>query len=166
MTEAFDYNQAGQVTAKLVTIAKSSSGQVASGSLGGFFYYDNEGKIVDQYVDDPTTQDAGYSRYVHYSYEAMSRPTGTTDNGDYKNWQHVYGPTVNVASNATYYPADNLNTVQYYNPANGAIVTETRSYNSLNQLTEISVPTVMDMIYTYADGANSTSRMGRKRRQR
>jgi len=65
-------------------------------------------------------------------------------------------PHLNIVGNVTYNPASQVSGIQYYNPANGATVSESRNYNSLYQLTEITVSGIMDMVYTYpAAGANN-----------
>jgi hypothetical protein len=95
VVESYDYANAGKVLLKAVQVSKG----VTSGTLIGTFSYDNEGKLVHEYLPHPTPLSQTPLKHIQYSYDAMSRPSGVTDYGDYG----VNGqPVLNIASNAVW----------------------------------------------------------------
>ncbi len=147
-TDMFSYSQPGSVTGKRLRVTKvepyTFSGQqhtqTAVGDLNLAYAYNYEGQLSS--VTYPT--DAyGTTPQFTYSFDAMMRPSGMTDQTNYA-----------VVSNVTYGPANELLHIIYYGRD------ETRQYNSMLQLTNItttlnSSPT-QNVTYTFpAAGANA-----------
>jgi len=151
--EGFNYDKPGDVVVKAVQVTRNSF----SGTLIGNFYYDNEGKPTDVYLPYPSSlYGPNAQQHIQYSYDAMSRPLGLT--GYTASLQ-----TFNIVSNAVYGVANELQQVSYYNPSNGGTVTENRTYNSRFQLTEINMPGVMDMVYTYPTAGANNGRIAKQK---
>jgi RHS repeat-associated protein len=96
-------------------------------------------------VNYPTTYSWNGSQLVAntgptytYAFDAMSRPTGLTDQSN------------NTAvSNVQYNPANQLLAISYF----GA--NETRQYNNMNQMTNLAVAGQMNITYTFPAGTNN-----------
>ncbi len=144
----FSYTQAGAVAGKRLRVAKTNPyqnqqgqwvSQTGVGDLNLAYSYNNEGKPTQ--IVYPYDAASGISPTYNYTYDAMARLNGMTgtDNG--------------VVSNVSYGPANELLSINYY----GA--TETRTYNSLLQLTNISATvqggTGINLTYNYTAGANN-----------
>ncbi len=113
--------------------------QTGVGDLNLAYSYNNEGKPTQ--IVYPYDAASGISPTYNYTFDAMARlnwMTGT-DNG--------------VVLNVSYGPANELLSINYY----GA--TETRTYNSLLQLTNITATvqggTGINQTYNYTAGANN-----------
>jgi YD repeat-containing protein len=115
------------------------------------FYYDNENNLVDEYVSMADTTSQTKRKQVHYDYDTLWRLVAVTDEGTTRTLTPVP-----VASGAVYGPENELLSVSYYNPANATTISERRAYNNRLQLTELYVPGVLDLVYTFpAAGLNN-----------
>jgi len=98
-------------------------------------------------VDEDVFTSQANTSWYSTGYDAMWRPMKVID---------VLSQHAEAVNNVQYGPANELKQISYLNPGNGQYVTETRTYNSRLQLTEINVPGMMDMVYTYPGaGANN-----------
>jgi RHS repeat-associated protein len=121
----FSYTQPGQVAGKRLRVTKVqpylnglNHTQTAVGDLNLAYAYNYEGQMTR--VTYPT--DAyGTTPLFNYSFDQMMRPAGMTDQN-----------SASVVSGATYGPANELKQMTY-SPG-----TETRTYNSMLQLTNIT----------------------------
>ncbi len=146
-TDMFSYTQAGAVSGKRLRVAKTNPdqqggqwlSQPGQGDLNLAYSYNNEGKPTQ--IVYPYDASSGNSPTYNYTYDAMARLNGMTgtDNGG--------------VSNVSYGPANELLSINYY----GAI--ETRTYNSLLQLTNISATvqggTGINLTYNYTGALNN-----------
>ncbi len=146
-TDMFSYHQAGAVVGKRLRVAKTnpyfSGGQWHSqpgqGDLNMTYAYDNEGKPTQ--ITYPT-ESGPFTPTYNYTYDAMSRLTGMTDNNG------------TAAGNVSYGAANQLLSINYY----GA--TETRSYNNVTlQMTNITATVQggggINVTYNYPTGSNN-----------
>ncbi len=147
-TDMFSYTQAGALAGKRLRVTKTNPyqnqqgqwvSQTGVGDLNLAYSYNNEGKPTQiVYAFDAAS---GNSPTYNCTYDAMARLNGMTgtDNGG--------------VSNVSYGPANELLSINYY----GA--TETRTYNSLLQLTNISATvqggTGINLTYNYTGAANN-----------
>lgn len=142
----YNYLPSGLVATKRLQVQQTNSwGSGSTAQVINFdaaYTYDTggEGKILS--VAYPTT--AGAAPTYTYSFDAMYRLTGMTDQNNNTD-----------VSGVSYNPANQLTAITYFGTQ------ESRSYNSLNQLTNISAftttpPTsqVINKTYTYPTGAN------------
>jgi RHS repeat-associated protein len=143
-TEMYAYDKAGDVTGKRLQSNQTvTGGTVKTLDMDAHYTYDSEGKITS--VAYPTTYAWNGSALVPtagptytYSVDAMDRATGLKDQNN------------NVAvSGVTYNAANQFLTVDYL----GA--NETRTYNSMNQMTRLSVPGSLDISYNFVSGADN-----------
>jgi len=151
-TDMFSYTPAGQVAGKLLQVTKTQPlqnlnthqmyTQTAVGDLNLAYTYNNEGKVTQ--VTYPLNPNTATAPTFNYSYDPMMRLAGMSD-------QSNYGPT--AVTNVTYNAANQLTSINYYS------ATETRSYNSMFQLTNITTSgqglTGINVSYNYASGANN-----------
>src|SRR5205807_5948049 len=120
------------------------------------YTYNTEGGMVDEYFSAPSLIYPNTIQHYTTAYEdPMWRPTRLID----QNAQ----PAQNVVQNTTYGPASELTQVSYLNPASNQYVIEYRSYNNRLQLTEINVPTYMDMVYTYPGAGVNNGRIAKQK---
>jgi YD repeat-containing protein len=139
--EMFAYQQAPAIVEKrlrmseLVSYVLNNNNQQATivGDLNANYTYNNEGKVTS--VAYPLTGFGGPS--YTYQFDAMYRPTGLTDQNN-----------STVVSGVTYGPSNELLTISY--PG----LSETRSYNSLDQLTSLTQNS-QTITYTYPAGTNN-----------
>jgi RHS repeat-associated protein len=143
-TEMYGYTQAGQISGKRLQSNQTlTGGTVKTLNMDATYAYDSEGKMTS--VVYPTTYAWNGSALVPtagptytYSFDAMDRATGLKDQNN------------NVAvSGVTYNPANQFLTVDYF----GA--NETRTYNSMNQMTRLSIPGSLDISYNFISGADN-----------
>lgn len=127
-----------------------------SANLDAIYSYDGEGRVTgvsypgagDFYDQNDTFLGTPGPSYT-YSFDTLGRLSGMTDQN------HNI-----VVSNVAYGPANELLTIAY-NPTSPpnysyfASYQETRSYNVLKQLTNVTVPGVLNMSYAYPVGANN-----------
>jgi RHS repeat-associated protein len=125
-TDMFSYSQPGAVVGKRLRVTKTNpytqfgqqQTQTAVGDLNLAYAYNNEGKPTTvTYPTDVYNNTPGYN----YSYDAMMRPQGMTDQG-----------SNSVVSNVQYGAANQLLQMTMGGP------TETRTYNNMLQLTDIA----------------------------
>src|SRR5579863_1221280 len=122
-TEMYSYTQPGQTNKKRLQVNESSTL-----NLDASYTYNNEGSVTS------VTYPASGNTYT-YSFDSMYRPSGLSD--------PVNGTDVwNVAYNA----ANQFTTIGYFGSS------ESRSYNSLNQLTSVSGYMEPSVTYNYTTG--------------
>ncbi|HLG96093.1 MAG TPA: RHS repeat-associated core domain-containing protein [Bryobacteraceae bacterium] len=145
-TDMFSYTPAGQVAGKRLRVTKvafvHNGGQVpqtAIGDLNLAYGYNSEGKVTNiTYPTDATYTTPSFS----YTYDAMMRLVSMSDNDTLAMAQ----PVVNGVQ---YNAANQVTAMNYY----GAV--ETRAYNSLMQLTNITTVGSLNVTYNYTAGANN-----------
>jgi hypothetical protein len=158
LVDMYSYTQAGLPAAKLLQVNESltwtnsqGSGEGATGTanLESTYTYNDEGKLTSftypTYTNDSFNSNGtplGIGSYpgasYNYSYDSMYRPNGMTTSA---------GAT--VVNGVSYNAANRLLTTDY--PGGN----ETRSYNVLNQLTQIWTPGAENIQYSYPTGANN-----------
>jgi YD repeat-containing protein len=134
----YGYTQAGQVSGKRLQILEANPGfGTMTRNLDASYAYNNEGKVTS--VSYPAT-DAGPGPVYNYTYDSMGRLAGMTDQSN----------TTDVTG-VTYSAANDLLTISYF----GA--TESRVYNNLRQLTQLTSTgaTTVSYTYNYPAGANN-----------
>jgi RHS repeat-associated protein len=139
---AYSYNQAGRVTLQQMGVL---GGQYSgnSMSLAAAYTWDNEGRMTSlQYPTGYMPYGPYYLPTAGYTYDVNGRLSGMT-------WDTRNGDGPQPYANATYGPAGQLMTLSY-----GA-GTETRTYNSLLQLTSQVVPYGMNLRYNYSSTQNN-----------
>ena len=135
--DMFSYSQPGQVTGKRLRVTKTqqnlSQTQTATGDLNLTYGYNAEGKMVS--IGYPTGP--SYT----YSFDNMMRPSGMTDQSN-----------IAVVNNVQYGPANELLSMNM--PSAG---TETRTYNSMLQLTNITTSGYggQNISYTFPSATNN-----------
>ena len=142
-TYNYTYNQANRILTQtmgwnMYVTNASGSPSTQSQSYGVSYQWDNEGKMTSY-------NDLVNDQFV-YQYDGMGRATGLNDSSALFNGAATFGA------------ANQLLTLSYGYGTSYPTVDETRSYNSLLQLTEIKAPWVsMDMQYNYP--ANNNGRI-------
>jgi RHS repeat-associated protein len=141
-TDMFSYWPAGNVAGKRLRVTKvapypngQNHTQTAVGDLNMAYAYNYEGKLTS--VTYPTDA-SGTTPQFTYSYDNMMRPVGMTDQTN-----------ASIVSGVQYGVANELKQMTYIGGA-----TETRQYNSLLQLTDIS-GLGQNVTYTFPDGQNA-----------
>ena len=153
-TYGYTYSQAGRVTGQTMTVQKATGNnyfnpQPVSPPIATFtagYQWDNEGRMTA--MQSPTVTMSRYSQYPNpvtmptmgYQYDINGRMNGMT--ADSSGGPQPY-------ASATYTPAGQLSTLSYGG------MTETRTYNSMLQLTSQSVPGYLNMTYYYWTGRNN-----------
>jgi RHS repeat-associated protein len=121
-------------------VAKSQSSQNATGDLNLVYAYNGEGKLTG--VTYPTDAQSNTTPSYSYTYDPMMRLTGASDLN-----------SVPIVNGVQYNAANQLTNIHYYT------ATETRTYNSLFQLSNISTTvqggTGINLTYNYTGGANN-----------
>jgi RHS repeat-associated protein len=147
--EMYNYTQAGLTGGKRLQALETFHWYVNSVlqtsnqtlNMDGAYTYNNEGKMTS--VTYPTTYSNSGSTLVPntgptytYSFDAMYRPTGLTDQNNNT-----------LVNNVAYNPANQLLTFN----------TETRTYNNLNQMTRLTITgsAALDISYNFTAGANN-----------
>ena len=146
--EQYDYSQAGQTTKKRLQVNETmhyyTTGNVLHDdpktvNLDATYTYNNEGQMTS--VKYPPTASYNGMAIVYtdgptytYSFDAMHRPTGLTDQN-----------SNTIVNNVTYNAANQLLTFN----------TETRTYNNLNQMTRLQVTGNLDISYNFPAGTNN-----------
>jgi RHS repeat-associated protein len=144
---AYTYNQAGRVTSQQMGVQANVRGYNGYTwmTMTAAYQWDNEGRMTSLQYPTVVTYDNLNNPWTMptaaYQYDANGRLSGMTMNGS------IYGPQ--QLASATYGPAGQLLTL-----SDGA-GTETRTYNSLLQLTNQSVPGYMNMTYNYSATQNN-----------
>jgi YD repeat-containing protein len=121
----YSYNAAGRVTGQRLTV--STSGY----AMNAAYEWNNEGQMTTQAY--PAS-----GPVLRYQYDNLSRPSAMTQDG-----------VTGMVATSGYDTLGRLSTLTYFGS------TETRQYNSLNQLTGMTVAGMMDMEYRYPVGQNN-----------
>ncbi len=129
-TDMFSYTQAGQVAGKDLRVAMTQPQklggtgqcyvQTAVGDMNLVYAYNNEGRVTQ--VTYPTDSNLNTPTFS-YSYDSMMRLSSMNDTSNYSQ------PVVNGLQ---YNAANQVKAINYYD------ATETRSYNGLQQLSNIT----------------------------
>jgi hypothetical protein len=149
MVEMYGYTQPGSVSGKRLQVNEhipypAGNGQTLTRDLDAAYTYNNEGKMTS--VNYPTTwtynsggvaQSTPGPTYT-YSFDSMYRLAGMTDQNNNTD-----------VSNVTYNAANQLTGVSYFGSG------ETRQYNSLGQMTQLSASSALYYNYNYPTGANN-----------
>ena len=133
-TEMYSYTIAGQPNKKRLQAnltALAYPYPVYSANLDAAYTYDTEGKMTS--VSYPN---AGPT--YTYSFDSMSRPIGLTDQNNYA-----------AVSSVQYAPSNQMLSLNYFG------VSESRTYNTLMQLTNITIPGQLNLTYNYPTGTNN-----------
>ena len=152
-TDMFSYTQAGQVAGKQIQVAKTTSSAYGVGSLNVAYAYNSEGKVTSITYPTVVTNDSYGSNTptFTYTYDQMMRLSTLAESNTDPNLNHYNQPVVNGVT----YNAANQNTGMNYYQAS-----ETRAYNSLMQLTNITTAapsggTGLNITYNYTAGSNN-----------
>jgi len=129
--ESYNYSVAGLMLGKRVKLTRSNK----SGTLVASWTYDNEGRVTNSTY--PAWVSAPGSSY-NFSYNTLGQLTGMTN--------ALSGAS--VMSNVTYGVAGEMLSMT-------GMLNETRTYNSMFQLTRITVPSVLDIQYVYSAANNN-----------
>ena len=135
LTYEYQYSSAGQTTGKRMTVSRNGYYGLNQINLDAYWTYDNEGKVLTtQYpvVDDPNSGNPTSTAYT-YTYDTMGRAS-TMTNG-------LNSPYDYVVNGLQYNPSDQMLQISYGLNGHGggsSAVSESRAYNSLNQVTSIS----------------------------
>jgi len=133
--ETYTYNAGGAMVGKQVQVTRGS----AQGSLNGTWTYDNEGRATG--VTYPQWTNAGTSvpgSSYTYAFDTMGRLNTMTN----------ALTSSSIISGTTYGVANEMLSL-------AGILNETRTYNSLFQLTRITVPSALDIQYAYSATQNN-----------
>ena len=143
--ESYGYTVAGDMSAKGLTVYKSS-GQV---SIGGSFAYDSEGKLST--LTYPGSGYASAGIVQSYLYDSMSRLTGVSDTeaiGTVSGCTPPASGTVTWGTGGLYNAAGQLTDLERFAAVGGTCTgfsegyfNEHWQYNALNQLTEVDTST-------------------------
>ena len=129
-----------------------------SASLDTTQTYDNEGKVVTvKYPDAPYAGSTLTGPTYTYSYDTQGRPIGLVDN---------QASPVTWVNNVQYGVASELKQMSYGigtgmlygafgTPQSSGMYTETRTYNNMYQMTNMTVSGVLNMTYTYSATQNN-----------
>ena len=134
-TDMFAYDVSGAITAKRLRVSRVSGGIVYTGDLNASFTFDSEGRpsTVSYPANGPT-----YTT----TYDSMGRPTELTDQANDV-----------LVNNIQYGAAGQVQQISFF----GA--TETRQYNNLLQLTQITAnnngTNALNMAYAYSGTQNN-----------
>jgi RHS repeat-associated protein len=136
ISEQYSYDLAGRPLIKRMLVERNAAGGIVdTGKLDHIYGWDAEGKLaLENYPNSGPS--------FTMSYDSMGRPTTLTRTS----------PSLTLAQGATYNVAGQLTGVTY-NLDTG--FTESRSYNELQQLTQISVPGAFQETYTFEPGKNN-----------
>ena len=135
-TDMFTYDAPGHVTGKRLRVNKvqpylngTNNTQTAQGDLNLTYSYNYQGQMTSVGYPDGTS--------YTYSFDTMQRPSGMNQ-----------GASV-VVNGVSYGPASELLSMSYlgYN--------ETRQYNSMLQLTRLTIPGQIDVQYNFTGGGNN-----------
>ena len=130
LTYDYQYSSAGQVTGKRMQIARTPYyGGRSVVNLDAYWAYDNEGRlnsVTYPVVNDPNTGDPTSTAFT-YTYDNMGRPSIMANNL----WDHIVDSVVYNAN-------DQMTGINYGDDWVSMMVRESRTYNSMFQMTNIS----------------------------
>ena len=149
--EMYGYTQAGLTSGKRLQVQETfnwySNNNPESSTqklnLDAAYTYDTEGKTTSVNYPSTFAYQSGQlvtttgPRYT-YSFDSLGRPTGLTDQSNNTD-----------VSSVTYNAANQLLGLNYLGTA------ETLTYNNLNQMTNLTVGSAMNITYTFPAGANN-----------
>jgi len=153
-TYQYSYTPAGRVAGQRLQYAAydSADGGPAPLNLDAYYTWDNEGKMTAMEYPGKFSNGDNQPAYT-YSYDPMGHLNGMTENfctssvGD--TWPSCLSYNSGQAATANYGPAGEMTNLSYDS------YHETRTYNSLLQMTRMTVPGVMDMQYQYSPTQNN-----------
>ena len=144
----YSYGKPGQVIGKRLRILTSADdqGHTATDDLNASWSYDNEGRLtgVTYPVDANYISQFGPAPAYTYTYNGLGQLNGMTDNNN---------NGASVVNGVTYNPAGQL--TQMISSSG----TETRSYNNMGQLTNITVPGAINLTYTYSTSGQNNGKI-------
>jgi RHS repeat-associated protein len=151
--EMYSYSQAGQPIKKRLQANENvyydqTHNHTGTINLDAIYTYDNEGKMTS--VNYPTTYGVdGDNNLIPspgptytYSFDNMHRPVGLTDQNSYT-----------AVNGVTYGAANQLLTMNYFGAS------ETRTYNSMLQMTRLSIPGQVDITYTFPSATTNNGKI-------
>ncbi len=153
LVEMYGYTQPGSVSGKRLQANEHipypvGYGQTLTRNLDAAYTYDNEGKMTSAgypttwtYTGGGVAQPTPGPTYS-YSFDSMSRLAGMTDQNNNTN-----------VSNVTYNAANQLTGITYFGSP------ETRTYNSLGQMTQLYVNSGLYYNYNYPAGPNNNGKI-------
>jgi len=146
----YSYNPAGRTTVQRLNFFDSQL--AVNAYFDAQYNWNSEGKMTAMlYPGDPGNGDN--PPWYKYGFDSMGRLNGVTENTctdwEYDSFWYCAASNSSQVAGAAYSPAGQVTSLSYdgYN--------ETRTYNSLLQLTRMTVPGVMDMQYQYTTGQNN-----------
>jgi YD repeat-containing protein len=143
-TEMYAYTKAGLMNGKRLQVNTTFLNQQATArNLDTAYTYDSEAKVTS--ITYPTTYSYSGSQWTTtagptytYSFDAMDRPTGLKDQNN------------NTAvSNVSYNAANQYLDLLYFG------ISEGRTYNSMNQMTNLTVGSGLNITYTFPSSTNN-----------
>jgi RHS repeat-associated protein len=153
MVEMYGYTQPGSVSGKRLQANEHipypvGYGQTLTRNLDAAYTYDNEGKMTSAgypttwtYTGGGVAQSTPGPTYS-YSFDSMSRLAGMTDQNSNTD-----------VSGVTYNAANQLTGITYFGSP------ETRTYNSLGQMTQLYVNSGLYYNYNYPAGPNNNGKI-------
>ncbi len=153
LVEMYGYTQPGSVSSKRLQANEHipypvGYGQTLTRNLDAAYTYDNEGKMTSAgypttwtYTGGGVAQSTPGPTYT-YSFDSMSRLAGMTDQNNNTD-----------VSNVTYNAANQLTGITYFGSP------ETRTYNSLGQMTQLYVNSGLYYNYNYPAGPNNNGKI-------
>ena len=130
-TEMYAYNSPGSALKKKLLVSRG----VNEPALESTYTYNNEGQMVS------TTYPLAGATYT-YTFDSIGRPLSLSDG------------STNVASAAAYNAASQLTSLTF-GPGGNTPWIETRQYNTLGQMTRMTISSVIDYQYTFPTSTNN-----------
>ena len=144
-TEMYTYGVPGAPTGKQLTVTRNYQEYPNQGTSENFnlnlaagYTYDTEGRITNETYP---TDSSGNTANLSYTFDSMGRLNTMTDN--------IAGQQ--IIQGATYGPANELLSLT----GGDGRTSESRTYNSLKQLTQIYVPGTTNLNYNYPSSNNN-----------
>ncbi len=151
--EMYSYTQAGLPSKKRLQTNENvyydqTHNHTGTINLDAAYTYDNEGKMTS--VNYPTTYGVDGDENLipsagpiyTYSFDNMHRPVTLTDQNNYQ-----------AVNNVTYGAANQMLTMNYFG------VSETRTFNSMLQMTRLSIPGQVDISYTFPSATTNNGKI-------
>jgi hypothetical protein len=140
----FQYAQSGLVTNKRLQVNETvTGGSVQTLNLDAPYGWDSEGRMTlmqypSTYAWNGTSLTKALGPFYMYGFDSMDRPISLTDgNGN------------TVVSGVQYNAANQYLALTYFGAS------ESRTYNIINQLTQINVPGSLNISYAFASTTNN-----------
>jgi RHS repeat-associated protein len=143
--DMYSYSVPGEKTGKLLRVIRSSQNV----DLNSTYTYDNEGRMLTiQYPNSGTTSSPVTGPNLGWAYDTMGRLNTMTD----------LAAGASIITGTTYGPSNQMLTMTGAGGAGGPS-SETRTYNSMVQLTQLTVTNsagyVVNMTYTFSSTQNN-----------